>query len=229
VHLAVTRSTSRWPSGHLSSSSHWSNVCVPRGPGPLGSSAPLSAAEWTEAALDAIARGGLAAVAVEPLAKSLGTTKGSFYWHFTDRDALLQATLELWERRDTDQVLPGIDATQDGATRLRNLVRVALLSIQRDAVVGAGSIELALQASASHPLVAPTLQRLTRRRLAALSRLYSALGLPPARARDHALLAYTAYLGHAQMAHATPELLPRGRAFRTHVDQTIAALITVDS
>lgn len=195
----------------------------------VGKRSSLSAADWTEAALETLARGGLAAVAVEPLAKSLGATKGSFYWHFADRNALLRATLELWERRDTDQVLAGIDEAQDGSTRLRNLVQVALLSVQRDAVGGAGSIELALQASAAHPLVAPALQRVTSRRVAALSRLYAALGLSEARARDHALLAYTAYLGHVQMAHATPELLPQGRAFRTYVDQTIALLVAVQS
>lgn len=195
----------------------------------LGKREPLSAGDWTEAALDALARGGLAAVAIEPLAKALGATKGSFYWHFADRNALLQATLELWERRGTDQVLARIDETQDGATRLRNLVRFAFLSVQADAPGGAGSIELALQASASHPLVAPTLQRVTKRRVVALTKLYSALGLSRARARDHATLAYTAYLGHAQLAHATPELLPRGRAFHSYVDRIVAALVTVDA
>ena len=195
----------------------------------LGKKEPLSVRDWTEAALQALARGGLAAVAVEPLAKSLGTTKGSFYWHFSDRNALLQATLELWEQRDTDQVLAGLDGTQDAATRLHNLVELALLSVQRNVDAGGGSIELALQASASHPLVAPILQRVTSRRIAALSALYSALGLSHARARDHALLAYTAYLGHAQMAHATPGLLPEGGAFRRHVDQVVDVLVTVDS
>ena len=189
----------------------------------------LSVQDWTEAALQALARGGVPAVAVEPLAKSLGATKGSFYWHFADRNALLQATLELWEHRDTDQVLAGIDETKHAATRLRNLVELALLSVQQGADAGAGSIELALQSSATHPLVAPALQRVTRRRIAALSQLYSALGLSQARARDHALLAYTAYLGHVQLAHATPELLPRGRAFRTHVDRMVGVLVGVDS
>ena len=48
----------------------------------------LTAANWAEAALDAIAENGIEAVAVEPLARRLGVTKGSFYWHFTHREAL---------------------------------------------------------------------------------------------------------------------------------------------
>jgi AcrR family transcriptional regulator len=188
----------------------------------------LAAGDWTEAALRALAHGGLAAVAVEPLAKSLGTTKGSFYWHFADRNALLGAALELWEQRDTDQVLAGIDETQDAEKRLRNLLRLAFMSVRGDTAGGAGAIELALQASAAHPLVASTLARVTGRRLAALSRLYSELGLSRARARDQALLAYTAFLGHAQMGRSTPDLLPRGRAFGRHVDQMIEALVGVD-
>jgi AcrR family transcriptional regulator len=195
----------------------------------IGKRESLAAGDWTEAALEALARGGLAAVAVEPLAKSLGATKGSFYWHFVDRNALLEATLDLWERRDTDRVLAGIDESQEVATRLRKLLRLAFLSVRGDAAGGAGAIELALQASASHPLVAHTLERVTGRRLAALSRLYSGLGYSQARARDQALLAYTAFLGHAQMARATPGLLPPGRAFGTHVDQMIDVLVRVDS
>jgi hypothetical protein len=87
-------------------------------------------------------------VAVEPLAKALRATKGSCYWHLADRNALLQATLELWDRRDAR---PGAgrlrrDAgRRHEATKLRNLVEFALLSVQRGANEGAGSIELALQ------------------------------------------------------------------------------------
>jgi AcrR family transcriptional regulator len=57
----------------------------------------LGAEDWTMAALAAIADGGLGMVAVEPLAARLGATKGSFYWHFTDRAALLDALLSEWE------------------------------------------------------------------------------------------------------------------------------------
>jgi AcrR family transcriptional regulator len=194
---------------------------------PNGKREALTAADWTEAALDALARGGLPAVAVEPLAKELGATKGSFYWHFADRQALVSATLEMWERRDTDRVIAAIDETQDVETRLRNLLRLAFASVRDGSANGAGTVELALHASANHPLVAATLDRVTKSRLAALTRLYAELGLSRARARDRGLLAYTAFLGHAQVAHATPELLPKGRAFAAHVDQVVEALVNV--
>jgi len=142
----------------------------------------LSAADWSEAALVALARGGLAAVAVEPLAKELGATKGSFYWHFADRNELLVSTLELWELRDTERVIGTIGETGDVATRLRTLLHGAFASVPVGSEGSVGRVELALQASASHPLVAPVLSRVTQRRLAFLTRLYTELGLSPARA-----------------------------------------------
>ena len=194
---------------------------------PNGKREALTAADWTQAALDALARGGLPAVAIEPLAKGLGATKGSFYWHFADRQALLKATLELWERRDTDRVIAATDETQELEIRLRNLLRLAFTSVLDSSAGGAGTVELALQASASHPLVAPTLNRVTRRRLTYLTQLYAQMGLSRSAARDRGLLAYTAFLGHAQLAHATPELLPSGRAFAAHVNQVVEALAHV--
>ncbi len=61
-------------------------------------SARLDADAWIAAAFDALAEGGIDAVRVEPLATALGITKGSFYWHFADRRALLDAMLEVLGR-----------------------------------------------------------------------------------------------------------------------------------
>ena len=58
--------------------------------------ARLDADAWIAAAFDALAEGGIDAVRVEPLAKSLAITKGSFYWHFADRRALIDAMLAAW-------------------------------------------------------------------------------------------------------------------------------------
>ena len=188
----------------------------------------LTIDDWTGAALGAIARGGLAAVAVEPLAKELGTTKGSFYWHFGDRNELIGAALARWEERDTDLVIAAVDHGADATARLRNLLQLAFSGVRVGSGPGAGSVELALQANAAHPLVAASLGRVTERRLAYLTTLFTELGMSPARARDRGLLAYSAYLGHAQLVHATPEVLPQGRAFGTHVRRVVDALVRLD-
>ena len=63
----------------------------------------------------------MAAVAVEPLARRLGVTKGSFYWHFPSRDALLVAALERWEKVEQETVFGQLEPIPDPRERLRAL------------------------------------------------------------------------------------------------------------
>ena len=79
----------------------------------------LNAETWERAALEAIAELGLPGVAVEPLAKKLGVTKGSFYWHFADREALLHAALKRWEKRSTDDVIAWLEKIAQEKTLAR--------------------------------------------------------------------------------------------------------------
>src|SRR4051795_9994247 len=82
--------------------------------------------DWITAGLNALARGGPEAVRIEPLARELGATKGSFYWHFNDRAGLLEALLDSWERTVVDDVIAQIDAGGgDGRDRLRRLFALA--------------------------------------------------------------------------------------------------------
>ncbi|MBV2366472.1 TetR/AcrR family transcriptional regulator [Streptomonospora nanhaiensis] len=82
--------------------------------------------DWTRAALGALARGGMAAVSVDALAGELDITRGSFYWHFKDREALLAAALELWEQRATADVISRIEPLDDPREQLRVLLETAL-------------------------------------------------------------------------------------------------------
>ncbi len=83
----------------------------------------LTRDDWITAALGAIADGGLAAVGVEPLAARLGATKGSFYWHFENRDALLEAAIRRWEKETTTDMVAEITAAHDApASQFRRLV-----------------------------------------------------------------------------------------------------------
>lgn len=61
----------------------------------------VSKAEWQEAGLKAISEGGISAVTVEGLAKSLGIAKAGFYWHFKNRDDLLRQMLDYWTHEVT--------------------------------------------------------------------------------------------------------------------------------
>ena len=182
----------------------------------------LTRDDWITAALGAIADGGLAAVGVEPLAARLGTTKGSFYWHFENRDALLDAAIRRWEKETTTDVAAEITAAHDEpASQFRRLAAAVIERAERDRVGPA------LLASATHPAVAPALERITAARLSLIATVLRRLGFPPAEARRRALLAYSAYLGHGQLAHSTPGVLPATRAGRrAHLEDAIRALTT---
>src|SRR5262249_20085101 len=120
----------------------------------------LTRDDWITAALAAIAEGGLAAVGVGPLAARLGATKGSFYWHFDNRDALLEAAIGRWEKETTTDVAADIGAAHDApASQFRRLVVGVIERAEQDRVGPA------LLASATHPAVAPALERVTAARL----------------------------------------------------------------
>jgi AcrR family transcriptional regulator len=176
-------------------------------------------ADWTEAALEALREGGLAAVAIEPLAKRLGATKGSAYWHFPNREALLRATVERWEQEHTERVIEIVDPEPDPVRRLRKLFALVLTSPDGFA------IELALLSAGDEPTVTPVRNRVTERRIDYLARLFAGLGFARAEARRRAVLAYSAYVGYAQLARSTPDALPRTRqSQRAYLDSTIALL-----
>jgi AcrR family transcriptional regulator len=182
----------------------------------------LSRRAWVQASLDAIAEGGLAAVAVVPLAKQLGATKGSFYWHFANRGALVEAALADWEQSHTAAVIAEIEASSDDP-----LQQLRLLFRRVTALAARDRIELALLATADHPTVQPVLDRVTRRRIDFTAHLFQRLGFSRAQANRRALLAYSAYLGHAQLVHATPQLLPRAEAAkRAYLNDVLVALIS---
>ena len=150
---------------------------------------PLSAADWTAAAMDAIVHGGVSAVAVEPLALRLGATKGSFYHHFANWDALIVATLEDWERSKTEAVIERLELIPDPAERLRAVLAAAFADRT------GGVRDAALLAAATHPLVKPIVERVTERRLRYFTDMYAQLGLAGPRARRRALMLYLSYIG----------------------------------
>jgi AcrR family transcriptional regulator len=184
----------------------------------------LSRDDWAQAALVALAEEGLAAVAIDPLARRLGATKGSFYWHFANRDELIATALELWERRDTTDVIAALDALGDPRERLTTLGLFAFGQAARGTDPQAGIL-----AAATDPRVAPVLRRVTRARLATLERLYRDAGLDEGRARRHARLAYALYVGTIDLRRAEPGELAGEGEVEAHIELLVQAARPHDS
>jgi AcrR family transcriptional regulator len=172
--------------------------------------------EWIAAGLKALARGGPDAVRVEPLARELGTTKGSFYWHFDDRAGLLEALLDDWERTVVDDVIAQIDAGGgDARDRLRRLF--ALAGSRRDLP----EIELAIRDWARREAgVARRLKRLDNRRFAYMRTLFAALADDDADSEVRCTLAFSLFVGHPLIAADHP-----GRTRRDVLDLALAHLL----
>ncbi|WP_329192249.1 MULTISPECIES: TetR/AcrR family transcriptional regulator [unclassified Streptomyces] len=181
----------------------------------------LSANDWTEAALTALGEGGVPAVAVEPLAARLGTTKGSFYWHFANREALLEAALSLWEQRFTEATISAVAAEPDPAARLRML----FTRVSRDAEHS--PVSVSVLASAGHELVGPVVRRVMERRMSYVIGLFEEVGFPPEVALQRAVLGLTAHVGHSQLAVRLPGLLPLGTEDRLdgYIDAAVELLL----
>lgn len=155
----------------------------------------LSDQDWIRAALVAWGRGGLRAVAVEPLAAELGVTKGSFYWHFANRADLIRRAVEQWEVLGTDDVIARLDDIDAPRERLRALFREAwdrLELLRAEAAIGAS-------AATGDPGVRPVYERVQAKRLDYVTELYRELGASRARARRLAITAYGAFLGSVQL------------------------------
>ncbi len=155
----------------------------------------LSREAWTDAALTALADGGIDAVKVETLASSLAVTKGSFYWHFADRQDLLTAILDRWEERATTRIIEAADSaandTDDPQQPFRTLAHLVFLADPTGA-----RVETALRAwAAVDETAGQAVERIDARRLDYVARLLRRSGHTPATARRRARHLYRAMIG----------------------------------
>jgi AcrR family transcriptional regulator len=163
---------------------------------------------WIEAGLAALATGGPDAVRVEALAKQLGVSKGGFYGYFADRDALLAALLDAWERESTDEVLERIEREGgDPRTRIR---RAGLRTFSSDRLL---PIDLAIRDWARRDeAVAQRLRRVDNRRMALLREMFGTFCADPDEVEARSLLAFCLAIGAHFLA---ADVLSAGQGDRT--------------
>jgi len=154
-----------------------------------GASDRLSRADWIAAALAALARSGAPALNAKPLAAALGVSRGSFYWHFADVEALHRAVLAAWEEQATGLIIAIVEARKGSAAR--RLHRLAGIVFG-----GEGGLERKIRSWAAHDRAAAAAQaRVDGRRLHYVATLFGATGCGPASARLRARILYLALIG----------------------------------
>ncbi len=85
----------------------------------------LTPDDWIAAGFRALAADGPDAVKAEKLARQLGTSKGSFYWHFKDVPAFHAAMLALWQDKAFTGIIDGLADLPSAEAKLRALARIA--------------------------------------------------------------------------------------------------------
>ena len=183
----------------------------------------LTAHDWADAALDTIAGGGVEVVAIEPLARRLGVTKGSFYWHYPNREALVARALEIWERQETVDLIGRAEQQPHPRERLHTLFRTAANTDQRSE-----RILLALSGSKSVTARA-CVQRVAEAWRSYIEACYRGLGQDPTAARNWATFAYSTYIGTVRMRRDNPDVLPPGQDFNDYLRFLIRTLIPSDA
>jgi AcrR family transcriptional regulator len=149
---------------------------------------------WIDEGLRALGAGGPDAVRIEPLAQTLGVTKGGFYWHFDDRQALLEEMLDTWERTVIDEVIERVEGEGgDARARLRRLFVLAR-TYSSDGLL---RIELAVRDWARREqTVAERLRRVDNRRMDYMRSLFGAFCADEDDVEARCMLAMSLFIGN---------------------------------
>jgi len=155
----------------------------------------LSAEDWIKQGLKALARDGFTALKADPLAKAMGVSRGSFYWHFADLGAFHAAVLKRWREIAAEQIIADVEATSDEP--LEALLRRsfgARLDLER-AVRNWSAFDAAAQGA---------VRAIDRRRIDYIETLLEKRGLARATAQARAQILYWTFLGFALSGPPVP-------------------------
>ncbi|MEH2513143.1 AcrR family transcriptional regulator [Nitrobacteraceae bacterium AZCC 1564] len=148
----------------------------------------LSATDWLDAGLKALAASGVAALKADPLAKALGVSRGSFYWHFRDVEAYHAAVLARWREIATERIIAAVERHADDEDALTYLLRRAFAA--------RSDLEVAVRSWATHDAAArKTVREIDQRRMTYMEGLLKRSGIAADIARARVQILYWAFLG----------------------------------
>lgn len=171
----------------------------------------LTPERWVEAATEVLVDHGIDSVRVDTLAQQLRVTRGSFYWHFRDREELLRRVLQAWRELATEQLTRRLESARDDPRdQLRDLIS---LPFRGRSAVRAARIELAIRAWARRDVMARAfVDEADAARIGYIAQVFSSLGFAIAEARSRAFLLYSYELAEALLSAPGSAALRQERA-----------------
>lgn len=160
----------------------------------------LTAEAWETAAFQAFTDAGLNTVAIEPLAKKLNTTKGSFYWHFKNRAELVDRVLDRWLAA-TQQIIDELAAEPRPQNRLFRLFDLVFTDAPWRFA------ETDLLSHVDDPAVGRAVAKAAEQRLTYMADCLVEAGSTPEQARNGALQAYALWIGILQLSRSVPDVI----------------------
>ncbi len=178
----------------------------------------LTPKDWIDAGTEVLVDKSIDAVTVDSLSKALGVTRGSFYWHFTDRGDLLARMLQAWRDAATEQVISRFE--REGVSARELVSELLTLPFRGRAASRASSIELAIRGWARRDEMArKAVDEVDAQRLSYIAQCFSALGFDIAEARSRAFLLYGYELAEALLSGQGTEQQRTDRRF--YVEQML--------
>src|SRR5262245_20483464 len=168
----------------------------------------LTAQDWIEFSLRTLAREGYEALKADVLARKLGVSRGSFYWHFSDLGTFHARVIDHWRQTATAAIIAEIERRETPAERLDALLRLALGQN--------AALEIRMRSWADgNAGAARAVEGIDRRRCRYMEQLLVDAGVSPGLAQTRAQLLYWSYLGSA---------LSRNRLTGKRLERTSAEL-----
>jgi AcrR family transcriptional regulator len=169
----------------------------------------LGAGDWIEAGFSLIAAEGLRAVKIDRLSAALGVTKGSFYWHFADIGAYMDALARAWGEEEL--------RSRAALTSMRELVPEKRLAAMMGHLTSPRqwTLERAVREWARwDPKVAARVHASDRAVFAEVQRTFVDAGFPAEEARVRAQASFAAGVGAIHLSTRAPRAADAGQRER---------------
>lgn len=149
----------------------------------------LSAIDWLDQGLKTLTKSGFTALKAEPMAKAMGVSRGSFYWHFEDVAAFHTALLRRWRETMTEQIIASLERLPGNESPINELLRRAFGGNRLP-------LEIAVRSWATvDPVARAAVHAIDRRRLSYMEAQFAAKGFSPGAAQARSQILYWAFLG----------------------------------